>query len=451
MSWIRLIRPFPGHPRLTPVLRVALSLAGPVWAVLPVTAQSPTPAAPAIPLRTVLQSVREHHPAIEGARARVRAARGSRTTAGILANPVLGVQIENAPLPGRPQPPMDRETIVTAMLPLEPFYQRGALVHRAAAELRASEADTAAVGQSVALAAVRAYYRTALAQVMVDADADLVAWLDTVVVYNRNRVSEGAAAAADLLRAELERDRATAQAAMHAAELAGATAALREFLNAPYSPGLRVELTAEPLQFPDRRTAPADAVALLPGVRAARERLDASGAAIAVERTRFVRQLGVMVGLKQSVGTTSFVGGFSLPFPLLDWNRGEVARAKGERDAAASGLVAEERAAASRLAEATASASILTERTASLTQVTVDGTPALLGRADEARRIALGAYREGAVPLFAVLDAARAWGETRLTYFEALFAQRESVLTLLTLQGVDLLTVLPPAEKAPTR
>lgn len=451
MSWICSIRARPGHPRRPPVLRLALPLAGLICAVPPAASQIPASGPPAITLRSVLQSVSEHHPAIEAARARVRAARGSRTAAGAFANPVLGVQVENAPLPGRPQPPMDREAMATAMLPLEPFYQRGARVRRAAAELRASEADTAAVGQRVALAAVHAYYRTALAQVMVDADADLVAWLDTVVVYNRNRVSEGVAAGADLLRAELERDRATAEAAMHAAELASATAALTEFLNAPYAPGLRVELTAEPLQFLSRQPGPAEAVTLLPGVRAARERLDASGAAVSVERTMFLRQLGVMVGLKHSVGTTSFMGGFSLPFPLLDWNRGEVARAKGERDAAASELVAEERAATARLAVATASARILTERTAPLTRLTPDGTPALLARADEARRIALGAYREGAVPLFSVLDAARAWGEVRLTYFEALFAQRESVLTLLTLQGVDLLTVLPPAEKGPAR
>ena len=53
--------------------------------------------------------------------------------------------------------------------------------------------------------------------------------------------------------------------------------------------------------------------------------------------------------------------------------------------------------------------------------------------------------------VFAVLDAAHAWGEARSTYYEALFAQRESVLALLTLQGVDLLSVLPPVEKGPGR
>ncbi|HEV8357383.1 MAG TPA: TolC family protein [Gemmatimonadales bacterium] len=398
-----------------------------------------------------------HHPAIQAAGARVRAAAGSRSTAGALGNLVFGVQLENAPLPGRPQPPMDRETMATAMLPLEAFYQRGARVHRAAAELRASEADAAAVKQRVTLAAVRAYHRTALAQIVVDADADLVAWLDSLVAYNRNRVTEGVAAEADLLRAQLERDRAVAQAATHSAELAGAAAALSEFVDASrvLRPGdsvlVRVEVTDEPLELPAGLSPPADATPLLPGVRAARERLDASGAAISVERTMLVRQLGVMVGLKQSVGVTSFVGGFSLPLPLLDWNRGEIARRKGERDAAASDLVVEERVAAATLAGVAASARVLTERIAALAQHAADGGPAMLWRADEARRIALGAYREGAVPLFGVLDAAHAWGEARRAYYEALFAQRETVLTLLSLQGTDLLSALPPGEKGPER
>lgn len=441
MSWLRNSRALARALRRAGVAASFLPLPLGLVTARPAAAQGPT--AP-LGLRTLLESARARHPGIEAARARVRAARGSRTTAGAFANPVVGIQVENAPLPGRPQPPMDRETMATAMLPLEPFYQRGARVHRAAAELRASEADTAAAGQRVVLAALHAYYRTARAQLMADADSDLLAWLDTLVVYNRNRVGEGAASGADLLRAELERDRATAQAALHAAELAGARAALTEFLEVPPAPELRVELPTGPLQLQVEQRTPGELLALLPGVRAARARLDASTAAISIERSLLLREVGVMVGLKQSVGTTSFMGGVSVPFPLVNWNRGEIARAKGERDAAASELAAEERSAAARVSEAMASARILTERTAPL-------APALLARAEEARRIALGAYQEGAVPLFSVLDAARAWVETRITYFDALFAQRESVLTLLTLQGVDLLTVLPPEEKGPTR
>jgi cobalt-zinc-cadmium efflux system outer membrane protein len=457
MPWIPSIGRFVGSPRRARTLRLALALAGPVVAVRPVASQEAPAAQPVLTLRGVLESVAGHHPAIEAANARARAAAGARSAAGALGNPVFGVQLENAPLPGGPQPPMDRETMATATFPLEPLYQRGARVHRAASDLRASEADAAGVRQRVTLAAVRAYHRAALAQVVVDADDDLVAWLDSLVAYNRNRVTEGVAAEADLLRALLERDRAVAEAATHASELAGAATALAEFVDPArvIRPGdgalVRVEVTAEPLELPAGRAMSPDSTPLLPGVRAARERLDASGAAIAVERTMLVRQVGVMVGLKQSVGTTSFVGGFSVPLPLLDWNRGEITRRKGERDAAASDLAAEERAAAAILAGVAASARVLTERVAALALPSADGSPAMLSRADLARQIALGAYREGAVPLFGVLDAAHARGEARRSYYEALFAQREAVLTLRSLRGEDLLSVLPPGEKGPGR
>jgi outer membrane protein TolC len=68
------------------------------------------------------------------------------------------------------------------------------------------------------------------------------------------------------------------------------------------------------------------------------------------------------------------------------------------------------------------------------------GPDGLLARADEMRRIALGAYREGAIPLIQVLDAARAWGDTRLTFYRTLYAQHQMVLALIVANGGDLFT-----------
>ncbi|HYM23544.1 MAG TPA: hypothetical protein VEU08_10055, partial [Vicinamibacterales bacterium] len=66
-----------------------------------------------------------------------------------------------------------------------------------------------------------------------------------------------------------------------------------------------------------------------------------------------------------------------------------------------------------------------------------------LSRAEESRRIALGAYREGAVPLFQVIDAARAWADARLTYYRTIFAQQQSIVSLIVAEGFDLYTALP--------
>lgn len=432
---------------------------------MPALAQSGTAAGVApVTLRQLLDTVRSGHPLLAAARARVRAARGVRTTAGTFGNPILAFQMENAPRPGRAAPPMDREAMTTATIPLEPLYQRSSRVRRAAAEVRAAQAEAAATGQQVAIDAARAFYRAALAQVGTDAAREVAAWLDTVVAYNRARVTEGVSAEADLIRSELERDRAAADATMREADQARARAELTAFLGRPDGavdgPVVAVEstplrmprggLAVEPPEAPTTDTsargvggALALAAASRPQVVAARERLAAAGAAVTTERAMIVREVGAMVGTKQSVGSTSLVAGVSLPLPIVDRNRGEVARATAQREAAAYELAAAERSARAEVSGAYAAAHLLTNRVTTLAAPGPDGAPLFLARADESRRIALGAYREGAVPLFTVLDAVRAWGEARVAYYEVLFAQHESVLALLAAQGADLTTALP--------
>ena len=153
-----------------------------------------------------------------------------------------------------------------------------------------------------------------------------------------------------------------------------------------------------------------------------------------------VRQLGATIGTMQTGHMTSMIAGVSLPFPLFDQNRGEIQRANAERDAATFELAAQERTAAADLRGAYAAASILTDRALRLSRQ--DSTD-FLARAEESRRIALGAYREGAVPLFQVIDAARSWADARMSYYRTVFAQHQSVLSLLVAEGLDLFTNTP--------
>jgi cobalt-zinc-cadmium efflux system outer membrane protein len=405
-------------------------------------------------LRDVLDSALARHPLAEAAQARVRAARGTRTTARSFGNPVLSYEVENAPFPGgSAMPAMPRETMATATLPLESILQRFPRSRSADAAVRAAEADARAARQQLALDASRAFFRTALAQASVAAARDLAAWLDSVVAYNRHRVEEGVAAEADLIRAELERDRAATDATLQEADLARARAELATFLDRRVSSGsgLVVAIDDAPLAMPAHVETPGiDAsqsdlrlsLARRPDVLAARERLSAAGVAVSTERTMIVRELGATFGAKRTAGTTSMIAGVSMPLPIFDANRGEVARATAERDAAALELAARERAASAEVVGAHEAARLLTER-ATLLAKGAAGRPPLLARADEGRRIALGAYREGAVSLLHVIDAARAWSEARVTFYQALYAQHESIAELLAARGDDLLAELP--------
>jgi len=374
-----------------------------------------------VSLLQVLDSVAARHPSLAAAEARVRAARGSRSAAGTLGNPLLMYNVENAPLPGRSAPPMDRETMVTAMLPLEPLYQRWSRVSGANADVRAAEADAQAERQRIGMDATRAFYRTARAQVALEAARDLKTWLDSVVAYNRARVKEGVAAEADLIRSELERDRATVEATMQEADLARARADLTVFLNEEPDAAFLVTAFDAPLALPD--VAPTNRTGdARPDIRAARERVAAAGSGVTTERT-------------------TLMAGISMPFPLFDQNRGAIARAAAERDAAGFELAAQQRIGRAEIAGSAEAARLLTERAGALADASRG--QGYLARADEARRIALGAYREGAVPLIQVIDAARAWGEARLAYYQILYAQHESVVELLVAEGVDIASALP--------
>ncbi len=420
------------------------------------SAQQPAGASPGttggvstLTLGMLLDSVAANHPLIGAAQARVRAARGARRTAGTITNPILAYDVENAPLPGGASPTMSREVMTTLMLPLEELYQRGPRVRRAGAELRGAEADARAAIQRIQLDAATAYSRVALARVAVDASRDVVSWLDTVVTYNRSRVREGAAAEADLIRSEVERNRASADAAMQEAELAQAFAELTSFLGDPRAPSTSdfvVAIDDLPLGAPGLVRGIEHEK---PEVRAARERSSAAKAGVAAERSMFLRQIGATVGTKRSEGISTLVAGVSLPVPLFDQNRGGLERARAERDVAELELSAEQRQATAALAGATASATLLSNRLTTLAERDAAGRIAYLARADEGRRIALGAYREGAVALFQVIDATRAWADARLAYYQLVYAQRQSILALLVARGIPLTSATVSADTNP--
>ena len=452
------------------VIALAVALAA---AAVSAEAQAtlPPPLFPPLSLRVVLDSVAAQYPLVLAAQARIRAAQGSRISAGAFSNPVVGYQVDdnvdNVPLAGGgSMRGLEREDIATVLLPLEPLYQRGAQVRRANAEVRAATNDAVATRQRAELAATRAFYRTALAQVGVATARDLMVWLDSIVVYNRSRVKEGVAAEADLIRSEVERDRVAADVTMQDAELARARADLSTFIgvSSPAAAGvLSVATDERPFALPQEllRELPqelpsyasstpvanatngvalqAQALGGRAEVRAARDRVAATTAGISSARTMILRQLSVTLGTKRTAGTTSMIAGLSLPIPLFDPNRGEIARATAERDAAAFELAAQERSVSAEVSGAYQAARLLTDRATTM----AGGTKSFLARAEEARQIALGAYREGAVPLIQVIDAARAWDESRLAYYRLLYAQHESVLALVVAQGTNLLATLP--------
>lgn len=401
-------------------------------------------------LTALLDSVSRRFPLSLAADARARAARSAQQTAGALGNPVLSYDVEHASSASGIQGPsvLERESMSTAMLPLESFYTQPARARAAEALTRAAESDAVAQRRHLGLDAAEAFYRMALAQVAVATARDLTAWLDSVVAYNRRRFEEGAAAEAELMRSELERDRAITELASREADFAKARARLAPYVGA-YQQTVFALVPGEtmlslPAAFPAGSRTPGQPNARRPELRAAQDRLIAANASVSKERLMLVRQLDLTIGTKREAGMSSLITGLSLPLPLFDRNQGEVGRARAERDIAAYELAAVSRTVQAEISGAQTAAAILTDR---LTTLSTPGRRSVLERADEVRRLALGAYREGASSLLEVLDAARTWGETRVAWYGVLFAQHMSVLELRVAQGDDLFEVAQSLER----
>ncbi|HKG92501.1 MAG TPA: TolC family protein [Gemmatimonadaceae bacterium] len=452
--WYRItLRPRVRSPR--PALALsALLVAG----ALPAAGAQSAPGAPGATAPTpagwtlddVLRAVLSRHPLVEAAQARVSAARGSRRSAGALPNPVVTYQVENAAFPGQSVPAgTERETQTFLTLPLEPLYQRWPRVRQADEEVRAAEAAFTSTRRQVALDAARAYYRVALAQVSVATAEEVRAGLVRLEQYNRARVTEGAAPEGDYIRVQVELARAETDVALEGVELARARAELAPYLGAPAvtsmaqdSLAVAVPTTLDPgAALPALEELTGRARRSRPDILAAQARAAAARADVRYQRALTVRQVGATFGSKRVAGENTMLAGLSLPIPLFDQNRGEVQRASGDRLAAEQELAWVERTAVAQLQAAYEATRRLTDQVAAL-------QGSFLSRAEESRRIALAAYEEGAASLLQVLDASRTLGEARLTYYRALFAQRESLLELNVAAGSEPVGEILPSQSS---
>lgn len=411
-------------------------------------------------LEGVLTSALLQHPLLEAAQARVVAAQGGRITAGTFPNPVGTLWTENASLPGqRAEPGINRETSTYFTLPLEPLFQRRPQVRAADERVKAAGADLTGARREVALDTAHAFYRVALAQVALEAAEENGRALEELVTFNRNRVSAGAIAEVDLLRVEVELDRATTNVGLARIDLVRSWAELRPFLglSSPPMPALvagapptvpRVRVPEGPAAAPSMALSDllARAREQRPEIVAARARVAAARAEVDYQRRLVLRDLGATLGFKQVNGDRTMIAGLTVPIPLFDRNRGAIQRTTNEAIATGKELAWAERRVEAEVLGAFEAAQQLGAQAGTRQRSMVD-------RATEARRITVAAYQEGATSLLQVLDAARTLAETRLTYYRTLLTQQQSTFDLALAAGIEPLpsiSILQPAPVAPS-
>jgi outer membrane protein, heavy metal efflux system len=396
--------------------RTALLLAGGVVLppAQPLAAQA---VAPRFALHDALQLARQRHPLMAAAGGRRRSVTGTARQEGAFMNPQFEWRRENLGSPLLP------DEFATAAIPLELFGRRVAL--RAAGRATASRAlaDSVTTARAVEFDIARAYWRTALAYAVHDGALSQRAIVDTIAGIEERRARDGAVSEGSALRARLEADRARLTEAAARAEVERARGDLARALALPVdsvqrpTASIRIDSVPPAREFIAMR---ALARTRRPELLAAEARVREAEKRVLAEKLGVLPALGVTGGSKRTSGLQTGVVAIGFSLPLFDRNSGNRERAQGDLLAAQSELRAAEAAVE---AEVSAALRAYAALAGEFTRV-VSGVPGTDQRDLDARSatvatIAATAYREGAMPLFELLDTERLRADVRIAAIRA--------------------------------
>lgn len=210
--------------------------------------------APPIRLADLIDEARKNNPELAAAREQARAAESSVAPAGALDDPMLMVQLWNAPVDFSAVPLM-----VQLSQPIPLGGKRAARRDAATGEAAAARANAAARARDVETAVAKAYFEVYLADRTLEADSEIEATLRSLIAAASSRIAAGRGEQSEALRAQAELLKVQSDREAVAARRVAAAARLIALLNrAPDSeigpttnPGIVETLPAE-AQLRDR-------------------------------------------------------------------------------------------------------------------------------------------------------------------------------------------------------
>ncbi len=307
--------------------------------------------------------------------------------------------------------------------------KRGKRIAFAASGVERTEAERTLALRQIAAGIADAYWAAAAAREALHEWQRELGDYDRLVDYQKNRVDSGATAGVDLLRTEVERDRAAlsyGQAERDAEDAALTLARLTA------SPGFRTAALTDSLE--GERTVPEmvlpAAVEQRPDVIAGRAAVRESDAGLRLQRSYGVSNIDFLGGYKRNSGFNTAYGALQYDLPFFNRNQGGVATAAAQRQ------LAEDQLAYTRL-QASAEIQIALndyrrEQTAVHTVL-----PPTVERAGRNAQILTEAYRSGGADLLRLLDAQRAFIDTRLLAIQTWTRYQRAVIALRLAYGEE--------------
>jgi cobalt-zinc-cadmium efflux system outer membrane protein len=391
---------------------------------LPLGAQHP------LTLRDAVAQTIAAHPNLRAGGARIEAAQGLRLQAELRPNPRLYLQIENLRTGGNPPFSFGRHTddFLYASRIFETGGKRARRIDAASENVRSIQLQRDVLAREIAASVASAYWTAAGAERVRDLLARSLVTYSRIVQFHRDRVREGAAAEADLIRVQLEHDRVSLAAANAAQDASRARLTLFREMGLASDPGAAL---ADPLdQLPVFDPPDADSASgERPEVRLARQQIARARATLRLQQSAAVPDTEVLFGYKRTAGLNTMLGGVQMNLPLGNRNQGQIAAAQAEIRAAEADAIAVENAVHADIELA------LREFRTRQSQIT-GAFRSLRERAEETARIADAAYREGGSDLLRLLDAERTRLEVEVLYSQTLADFQRSVVNARAAVGI---------------
>ena len=390
----------------------------------------------ALSMEQALREAVTASPLLKAASDRIESSSGQVVQAGLRPNPRLVVQQENARAwefsrAGDLQPGFvftrDTDTYVYGAQLIERGGKRERRVEFAAAARDRSRADRDALEQQIRVRVASAYWIALSASKIRDlyrSDTDTFA---QIVADQRNRVQEGAAPGADLLRLQVEQERLVAALETAGIEADRARVTLLREMGRTTFPDVELTQSLDTLpvvEFKDIR----EVFRQRRDIEALRQAIAQAESNARLQRANAKVDPELQFGYKRTFGFDTLYAAVNVPLPIRNRNQGNIASADADVRIAQANLDAAER-------QVRAEVETATSEYRKRQRILNETLRPLVDNAQHSLEIAQGAYREGGFDLLRYLDAQRSRIEAQTLYFRALGELHLSAVAVAQAQG----------------
>jgi cobalt-zinc-cadmium efflux system outer membrane protein len=395
-------------------------------------------------VKKALEIALANNPSLKAVRSEIEIAKADRLDATKKLNPAFSVNAEDYRLFAGDKGAFFQTQEITARVDQEIEIAGKRRLRTQVADLRmhTQQATYESAALALSLEVRRAYFQGVLAQTNLEVSETILKEIDRIIELNRVRLKEGDISGVELKRVEVERLKFMDDVFAARLALANAKSTLLASLGTPQtSTNFRFSenLLADPTQLTSQGGIPPllaldelerQAIAKRPDLKAAV--LEQRRADTETLRQQAIRSPNITVGggYKRNLNENSVVYGVTIPIKIFNRNEGGIARALAEQERAGNLATQATNQILLEIRKAYNAVQVHRERVTYIEKESIK-------KADETQQIVTVSYRLGGVDLINLLDAERAYRETRKLYNQALFDYRMSLYELGTAIGLE--------------